>query len=69
MPPADPPSDQQAVQIAASKRKVPEDYLLKILQLSRSKDYTQAKLVDQVMAIVRHEADGRSVGENSQSKS
>jgi hypothetical protein len=53
------PSDERAVQLAAEKKKVPEDYLLKILRLART-PASSGKIVEQVEQILRTEADGRA---------
>jgi hypothetical protein len=52
------PSDEKAVELAAAKRKVTVDYLLKILRLARSPT-AGIRVVEQVEQIIRVEADER----------
>lgn len=59
------PSEEQALRIAAEKRKVPVDYLLKILALSRDSNLSRGKQLDQTMTVIRKEADGREISEDS----
>lgn len=58
------PSEEQALRIAAEKRKVPIDYLLKILALSKDPDLSPTKSLDQAMTVIRKEADGREIPED-----
>ncbi len=61
------PSEEQAVRLAAEKRKIPVGYLLQILHLTKTGNLSQAKLTDHVMTIIRQEADGRGIYEDPKS--